>query len=88
MNQQQTISRTLTGVVISNKMDKSLVVLIERKVKHPKYGKYVRKSTKVHVHDELNSAGIGDIVVVIESRPISKTKNWILDSIKEKAPAT
>lgn len=83
MNQKTTLPRTLTGVVVSNKMDKTIVVLIERRVRHPKYQKIIRRSTKVHAHDEKNTARKGDIVVVKECRPISKTKTWILESIKE-----
>jgi len=66
-------------------MDKSIVVLIERREKHPVYGKYVTKSTKVHAHDESNACNIGDVVTVREVRPISKTKTWALVSIDEKA---
>ena len=72
------VARSLTGQVISDKMDKTIVVLIERKVKHPLYGKYVRRSTKYHVHDENNDAVIGDWVVFKECRPMSKTKHWSL----------
>ena len=70
--------RILTGVVISNKADKTITVKIERKVKHPIYGKVIKRATKVHAHDENNHASIGDIVSVKECRPISKTKTWIL----------
>ena len=66
------------GVVASNRMDKSVVVVIERKVKHPLYGKVIKRATKVHAHDENNTASIGDIVSVKECRPISKLKTWIL----------
>lgn len=79
------VLRVQTGSVISDKMDKSAVVLIERKVKHPIYGKYVKKSTKLHVHDENNECGVGDTVQVSECRPISKTKTWILVKVVEKA---
>lgn len=72
------IERSLTGVVTSDKMDKTIVVKIERKVKHPLYGKYVRRSTKFHVHDENNEAKIGDSVLFKESRPYSKSKHWKL----------
>jgi small subunit ribosomal protein S17 len=78
-------ARTITGKVVSNKMDKSITVLIERRVKHPVYGKYVSKSSKVHAHDAKNECGIGDVVTVKEVRPISKTKTWSLVSIDEKA---
>jgi len=72
------IARSMTGRVISDKMDKTLVVLIEHKVKHPLYGKYVRRSTKYHVHDESNQGKIGDTVSFKECRPISKKKHWAL----------
>ena len=79
------ILRTQQGSVISDKMDKSAVVLIERRVKHPVYGKFMKKSTKLHVHDENNECGIGDKVEITECRPISKTKSWKLVKIVEKA---
>ncbi len=83
-----TIERNLrkirVGVVSSNKMDKSIVVVIERKVKHPLYGKFVKKSTKFHAHDEKNECSIGDTVKIMETRPISKTKRWRLIEIVEK----
>ena len=69
-------NRIVTGPVISSAMDKSVTVLIERRVKHPLYGKFVRKSTKVHAHDENNECRIGDLVVVEQCRPLSKTKSW------------
>jgi len=77
--------RTLTGTVVSNKMDKSIAVLIERKVKHPLYGKFIKKSTKLLAHDEDNACTIGDLVIIEESRPLSKRKAWTLQSIVEKA---
>ena len=70
--------RQLTGVVISDKANKTITVKIERKVKHPTYGKIMTRSTKVHAHDELNSAKIGDFVTVQECRPLSKSKTWML----------
>ena len=73
------------GKVVSNKMDKSIVILIERRVKHPVYGKYVTKSSKIHAHDEKNECAIGDVVTVKEVRPISKTKTWSLVSVDERA---
>jgi small subunit ribosomal protein S17 len=85
MNQKVTLPRTLTGVVVSDKMQQTIVVLVERRVRHPKYQKIVRRSTKVHAHNPDNTAKEGDTVVVKECRPISKTKTWILESIKEKA---
>lgn len=70
--------RTLQGKVISDKMDKSIVVAIERSVKHPIYGKFMKRTTKLHVHDETNQCKEGDIVTVRECRPLSKTKSWTL----------
>lgn len=81
----ETTARTVTGQVVSNKGDKSITVFIERKVKHPIYGKFVKRSTKVHAHDENNECGIGDTVTVQECRPMSKTKTWRLVSIDERA---
>ena len=77
---ESTNPRILTGVVTSDKANKSITVKIERKGKHPLYGKVIKRATKVHAHDENNSASIGDIVSVKECRPISKTKTWILVS--------
>ncbi|RMF18412.1 MAG: 30S ribosomal protein S17 [Gammaproteobacteria bacterium] len=77
--------RTLTGKVVSDKMDKSIVVMVERKVKHPIYGKYVKRSTKLKAHDEQNACRIGDTVVIAETRPISKQKAWKLVDIVERA---
>ncbi|AOA57269.1 30S ribosomal protein S17 [Acinetobacter larvae] len=77
--------RTLTGKVVSDKMDKSIVVLIERRVQHPLYGKLLRRSTKLHAHDENNTAKLGDVVTIKESRPISKTKAWTLVEVVEAA---
>ncbi|MDO8331295.1 MAG: 30S ribosomal protein S17 [Fluviicoccus sp.] len=83
---EQTISqRTLTGKVISNKMDKSITVLIERRVQHPVYGKFIRRSTKLHAHDENNVCKEGDVVTIAECRPISKTKAWTLVAVIESA---
>ena len=78
-------ARVITGVVTSNKMDKSITVLIERRVQHPIYGKIIRRSTKLHAHDEKNECSIGDLVTIRECRPISKTKTWLLTSIVERA---
>lgn len=77
------VSRTVSGRVISNKMDKTITVLIERKVKHPLYGKFIRRSTKVHAHDEGNVCNEGDTVIVEQCRPISKTKTWKLVKVVE-----
>ena len=81
---EQTV-RTLTGKVVSDKMDKSIVVLIERRVQHPLYGKSIRRSTKLHAHAENNTAKTGDVVTIKESRPISKTKSWTLVEVIEAA---
>jgi small subunit ribosomal protein S17 len=78
-------TRVLVGKVVSNKMDKTITVLIERREKHPVYGKYITRSSKVHAHDENNQCGIGDTVSVAESRPISKSKTWRLVEIVETA---
>lgn len=85
MAEAQKLVRTLTGRVISNKMDKSIVVKIERRVKHPVYGKYVSKTTRIKAHDEKNECNEGDKVTIAESRPISKTKSWTLVKIEERA---
>jgi len=85
MTEANKLVRTLTGKVVSDKMEKSIVVLIERRVKHPMYGKYVSKSTKVKAHDENNECKMGDTVTISESRPLSKTKSWALVKIEERA---
>ena len=77
--------RTVQGVVISNKMEKSIVVMIERRVKHPMYGKYITRSTKLKAHDEANVCNEGDIVTITEVAPISKSKNWKLVDVIRKA---
>ena len=82
---ERNLRKERIGVVVSNKMDKSIVILVERKVKHPKYGKFVKKSTKFMAHDEKNEAGIGDTVRIMETRPLSKNKCWRLVEIIEKA---
>ena len=82
---KQKVERVLTGRVVSNKMDKSITVLVERRVKHPVYGKYVRRTTKLHAHDESNQCGEGDLVTIKECRPVSKTKNWTLVDVVERA---
>ncbi|MFT3929868.1 MAG: 30S ribosomal protein S17 [Spongiibacteraceae bacterium] len=79
--------RTVTGRVVSDKMDKTITVLIERRVKHPMYGKYLTRSSKLHAHDEKNECKIGDVVTVYETRPLSKTKTWALLRIEERAVA-
>jgi small subunit ribosomal protein S17 len=82
---ERNLRKERIGVVVSNKMEKSIVVLVERKVKHPKYGKFVKKSTKFMAHDEKNEAGMGDTVRIMETRPLSKNKCWRLVEIVEKA---
>jgi small subunit ribosomal protein S17 len=77
--------RTVTGKVVSDKMDKTITVLVERKEKHPIYGKFVRRSTKLHAHDADNACRIGDLVTIKESRPLSKSKTWVLVQIEEQA---
>ena len=84
--QQRTKGRVVTGRVISNKCNQTITVLIERREPHPVYGKYIRRSTKVHAHDANNECKEGDLVTVRESRPYSKTKFWVLSSIDERAP--
>jgi small subunit ribosomal protein S17 len=79
------VLRTQIGKVVSDKMDKTITVLIERKVKHPKYKKFIKRSTKLHVHDEENTCREGDTVLVREGRPISKTKAWVLHKVLERA---
>ena len=78
------LRKTRTGVVSSNKMDKTVTVAVERKVKHPIYGKFVKKTTKFHAHDEKNECSIGDVVKIMETRPLSKTKRWRLVEVVEK----
>ena len=78
-------ARTLMGKVVSDKMDKTITVLIERRVKHPLYGKYLSKSSKLKAHDEGNTCNIGDVVTIAESRPLSKSKSWALVNIEERA---
>ena len=78
MSETTATVRNVTGKVISDKMDKSATVMIERKVKHPVYGKYIRRSTKLHIHDAENACQEGDMVIIEQCRPISKTKSWKL----------
>lgn len=84
MSEERNLRKIRTGVVTSNKMEKSIIVAVERKVKHPIYGKFVKKTTRFHAHDEKNECSIGDIVKIMESRPLSKTKRWRLVEIVEK----
>ncbi|MBS1496549.1 MAG: 30S ribosomal protein S17 [Bacteroidetes bacterium] len=78
------LRKTRVGVVSSNKMDKTITVSVERKIKHPLYGKFLKKTTKFHAHDEKNECSIGDTVKIMEARPMSKTKRWRLVEIVEK----
>jgi small subunit ribosomal protein S17 len=81
---ERNLRKTRIGVVSSNKMDKTITVTVERKVKHPLYGKFVKKSTKFHAHDEKNECSIGDTVKIMETRPLSKTKRWRMVEVVEK----
>jgi small subunit ribosomal protein S17 len=83
--EKRNLRKERIGVVTSDKMDKSIVVSVERKVKHPKYGKFVKKTKKFVAHDETNDCNIGDTVKIMETRPLSKTKNWRLVEIVERA---
>lgn len=85
MSEEKKVQRKLVGRVVSDKMDKSATVMIERKIRHPLYGKYIRRSTKLHVHDESNECKMGDTVTIEQCRPISKTKSWRLVSVVERA---
>jgi len=84
-SEKQKVMRTATGTVVSNRMDKTITVLVERRVQHPVYGKIIRRSSKIHAHDEENACGIGDMVTVSECRPLSKSKTWMLQSIDVKS---
>jgi small subunit ribosomal protein S17 len=79
------LKKQRVGVVASNKSDKTITVVVERKLRHPIYGKFVKRSKKFHAHDELNTCGIGDLVRIVESRPLSATKRWRLVEVIEKA---
>jgi len=81
--EKKSLKRTLVGRVVSNKMDKTVTVLVERRVKHPLYGKYIVKSNKYHAHDETNALNEGDIVEIAESRPLSRTKTWAVTRVVE-----
>ena len=85
MSAKESGARTATGKVVSDKMDKTITVLIERKVKHPIYGKYLMRSSKLHAHDENNECKMGDLVTISETRPISKSKTWKLEKVEEAA---
>ena len=82
--ENRNLRKTKTGVVSSNKMDKTITVKVERKVKHPLYCKFVKKSTSFHAHDEKNECSIGDLVKIMETRPLSKSKRWRLVEVLEK----
>ena len=77
--------KTLTGVVVSNSGNKSVKIALDYKVKHPKYGKYIKRRTKIGVHDEHNQSGVGDVIEIAECRPLSKTKSWRLVKVVKKA---
>ncbi len=85
MENTRNLRKTRVGRVVSDKMDKTVVIAIEDNVKHPTYGKIIKRTTKIHAHDEKNECGIGDRVEVMETRPLSKTKRWRLVQIIEKA---
>ena len=85
MEQTRRLRKVRVGKVVSDKMDKTVVVAIVDNVRHPKYGKIIKRTVKIHVHDENNECGIGDTVSVMETRPLSKTKRWRLVEIVEKA---
>ena len=87
MNNSEKKQNTVQGRVVSDKMDKTVTVLVERNVKHALYGKYIRRSTKLHAHDAENTAKEGDIVRLVEVAPISKTKNWVATRLVQKAAA-
>jgi small subunit ribosomal protein S17 len=86
MSEQTQAAPTLSGRVVSNKMNKSITVAIERQVAHPLYGKFIRRRSKLHAHDENNECHEGDLVLIQECRPLSKTKSWRLVKVLEKAP--
>jgi small subunit ribosomal protein S17 len=83
--EKKKLTRTLVGKVVSNKMDKTVTVLVERRVKHPVYGKYVVKSNKYHAHDATDALNEGDVVEIAESRPLSRTKTWTVTKVVEAA---
>jgi len=87
MSEIKTSSRTLSGRIVSDKMDKTITVLVERRVKHPVYGKILTKSSKIKAHDDSNDANMGDLVTIAECRPVSKDKAWKLVNIDERATA-
>lgn len=84
---REKVQRTLTGKVVSGAMNKSITVSVERLVKHPMYGKYIRRTSKLMAHDENNECNTGDVVIISQCRPLSKHKSWRLESIVERAPS-
>lgn len=87
MSEQAKVVREVTGRVVSNKMDKTITVLVERRVRHPVYKKYITRSSKLHAHDEKNECNEGDVVTISQCRPLSKNKSWRLVRIEERAVA-
>lgn len=85
MSEENNLARSASGTVVSDKMDKTITVLVERRIKHPLYGKYIKRSKKIHAHDPENQAQQGDLVTIEETRPISKSKSWKLASVDRKA---
>ena len=85
MSEESKVARTVIGRVVSDKMDRTITVLVERKVKHPLYGKFIKRSTKFHAHDEKNECHTGDMVTIQQCRPISKSKSWTLVEVTVKA---
>ena len=85
MSEEKKLARTASGTVVSNKMDKTITVLVQRRIKHPLYGKYIKRSKKIHAHDADNQCQEGDKVTIEEARPISKSKAWKLSTIDRKA---
>jgi small subunit ribosomal protein S17 len=85
MSAENKAARTVTGHVTSDKMNKTVTVMVERMVRHPMYGKYIRRSTKIHAHDELNECRQGDLVMIEQCRPLAKTKSWKLVKVVERA---
>ena len=85
MTEERALRKTRVGMVVSDKMDKTVVIAIEDNVKHPVYGKIIKHTLKVHAHDEENTCGIGDKVKIMETRPLSKTKRWRIVEVIEKA---
>ncbi len=85
MSEERNMRKTRTGIVVSDKMDKTVVIAIKDNVRHPLYGKIIKRTSKIHAHDEKNECGVGDRVAVMETRPLSKTKRWRVVEIIEKA---